>query len=140
MQRGFVQARWFAPGIRLTPGHASDSARVMNQGALAGLLKRALLPTLCLAVGGYFLAHAVSGPSGILALQAIRAERAQLEAVQARLEAERDALGRRIALLDPRGADPDYADELVRRNLGVMRPDEIVIPLPPPEDPSGPGG
>ena len=37
---------------------------------------------------------------------------------------------RRIALLDPRKVDPDYADELVRSNLGVVRGDEVVLELP----------
>lgn len=110
----------------------------MIDGALAGLLRRALLPALCLAVGGYFLAHAFTGPSGILALEGIRAEQARLAAERARLEAERDALARRIALLDPRGADPDLADELVRRHLGVVRPDELVVPLPPAPSDGGP--
>lgn len=103
----------------------------MDRLALAGLLRRASLPAICLAVGGYFLAHAFTGPSGVLALEGIRAQRARLEADQARLEAERAALERQIGLLDPRGADPDLADELVRRHLGVIRPDELVVPLPP---------
>ena len=33
------------------------------------------------------------------------------------------------ALLDPRKADPDIADELVRKDLGLVRPDEVIIPL-----------
>jgi cell division protein FtsB len=32
-------------------------------------------------------------------------------------------------LLDPKKADPDMADELVRRDLGLVRPDEVIIPL-----------
>ena len=47
----------------------------------------------------------------------------------AKLEAERDRLKHRSALLDPRKADPDMADELVRRDLGLVRPDEVIIPL-----------
>jgi len=38
-------------------------------------------------------------------------------------------LAHRAALLDPRRVDPDLADELVRRDLGVARPDELVVPL-----------
>ncbi|WP_448581524.1 FtsB family cell division protein [Thermaurantiacus sp.] len=103
----------------------------MHAFGFSELIRRAALPALCLAVGGYFLAHAFMGPSGILALEGIRAERARLEAERARLEAKREALSRQIGLLDPRGADPDLADELVRRHLGVVRPDELVLPLPP---------
>ncbi len=101
------------------------------------LFARAALPVSCLLVAGYFLAHALFGSSGLLALEDIRAERARLLSERAELAARRADLERRIALLDPRGADPDYADELVRRHLGVIRPDEIVIPLPPAEAPAG---
>jgi hypothetical protein len=38
-------------------------------------------------------------------------------------------LKHRSQLLDPRRADPDMADELVRRDLGLVRPDEVVVPL-----------
>ncbi len=47
----------------------------------------------------------------------------------AELEAERQQLRHRSALLDPRKADPDIADELVRRDLGLVRPDEVIVPL-----------
>lgn len=100
---------------------------------LRSLFGRAALPAACLLVVLYFGTHAVMGEAGLLALDGIRAEKARLLAEQAALEARREELEGRIALLDPRGADPDYADELVRRHLGVMRPDEVVIPLPPEE-------
>jgi cell division protein FtsB len=45
------------------------------------------------------------------------------------LEAERAQLRHRSALLDPKKADPDMADELVRKDLGLVRPDEVIIPL-----------
>jgi hypothetical protein len=45
-------------------------------------------------------------------------------------------LTRDIDLLDPRGADPDFADELVRRHLGVIRPDELIVPLDKPVAPA----
>jgi len=32
-------------------------------------------------------------------------------------------------LLDPRSADPDLADEMVRGQLGLVRPDEVIVPL-----------
>jgi cell division protein FtsB len=39
-------------------------------------------------------------------------------------------LQRRLVLLDPRHVDPDLADELVRRNLDLVKPDEVIVPLP----------
>ena len=47
----------------------------------------------------------------------------------AQIEREHAALKHRSDLLDPRKADPDMADELVRKDLGLVRPDEVIIPL-----------
>lgn len=96
------------------------------------LAKRAALPTLCGAVMLYFGAHALFGASGYFALDGIRREHATLLEKQHQLQAQRNLLQRNIALLDPRGANPDFADELVRRHLGVVRPDELIVPLDPP--------
>ncbi len=101
----------------------------MGHPGLFMLMRRAALPALCLLVSGYFAIHAFTGPSGLRALGGIRADHARNAAEHARLLDERAALERRVALLDPRGADPDLADELVRRELGVVRPDELVVPL-----------
>src|SRR5215211_7309714 len=94
-----------------------------------GLIRRAAMPALALIVVGNFAGYAVAGPNGLLAwggynrnLQARTAELSQLEA-------ERAQLRHRSALLDPRKADPDIADELVRKDLGLVRPDEVIIPL-----------
>ena len=49
---------------------------------------------------------------------------------RAALDKQRAELKNRVDLLDPkRGADPDMVDELVRRQLNVTRPDEVIIPL-----------
>jgi len=108
----------------------------MQPSPVIDMLKRAALPALCLLVILYFGFHALVGPSGYLALDDIRRSKAELEGQQAILAARKAALGRDIALLDPRGADPDFADELVRRHLGVIRPDELILPLDLPAAPS----
>ena len=94
-----------------------------------GLIRRSAVPALALIVVGTFAGHAVAGPNGLLAwggyhraLQARQAELTQLERQQAQLR-------HHSALLDPRKADPDMADELVRKDLGLVRPDEVIIPL-----------
>jgi cell division protein FtsB len=46
----------------------------------------------------------------------------------ARLTALRDRLQNRVGLLDPRHADPDLVGELLRRDLNVAHPDEIILP------------
>ena len=93
------------------------------------LIRRSAVPALALIVVGTFAGHAVAGPNGLLAwggyhraLLARQAELAQLERQQAQLR-------HHSALLDPRKADPDMADELVRKDLGLVRPDEVIIPL-----------
>ncbi len=101
----------------------------MQPATLIDLMKRAALPAVCLLVMLYFGVHAVFGSSGYLALDDIRRSRGDLEGRHIALQQRRAALSRDIALLDPRGADPDFADELVRRHLGVIRPDELIVPL-----------
>ncbi|QMW23560.1 FtsB family cell division protein [Sandaracinobacteroides saxicola] len=101
----------------------------MTRHPLFDLLSRAALPAACILVAAYFLSHATFGAAGLLSLGSIRQESAALQARKQQLTAERDAMQRRIDLLDPRKVDPDYADELVRQQLGVVRPDEIIVPL-----------
>jgi cell division protein FtsB len=43
---------------------------------------------------------------------------------------ERSRLAHHIDLLDPVSADPDYVDEILRTQLGLVRPDEVIITLP----------
>ncbi len=95
----------------------------------AQLIRRAALPALGVMIVGNFGYYALAGSNGLLALGGYHQAREAKSAELALLTAERDRLRHRTALLDPRHADPDYADELVRRELGVVRPDEVVIPL-----------
>lgn len=71
----------------------------------------------------------LAGPSGIFAwgdnVAMLEQRNARIEA----LESERDVLKNRVALLDPRHADPDLVGELLRKNLNVAHPDEVVITL-----------
>lgn len=77
-----------------------------------------------LVIGGL----SIAGPSGILAWS----ENARLLDERHQevdlLSAERDQLKNRVDLLDPRHADPDLVGELLRSNLNVAHPDELVIP------------
>ncbi len=43
------------------------------------------------------------------------------------LKAERERIANRVELLDPGHADPDLVGELLRGNLNVAHPDEVVI-------------
>ncbi len=94
-----------------------------------GLIRRAMGPALALIVVGTFAGHAVAGPNGLLAWGGYNRDLEQRKVELAQLDSERAQLRHRSALLDPRKADPDMADELVRRDLGLVRADEVILPL-----------
>ena len=93
------------------------------------LIRRAAFPALALIVVGTFAGHAIAGPNGILAWGSYHRALQQRQAELAQIEREHAALKHRSDLLDPRKADPDMADELVRKDLGLVRPDEVIVPL-----------
>ena len=72
---------------------------------------------------------AIAGPSGLFAWSENLRLRDARQARLAKLELERDRLKNRVELLDPRHADPDLAGELVRSQMGVVHPDEVVVKL-----------
>jgi cell division protein FtsB len=94
-----------------------------------GLIRRSAMPALALIIVGTFAGHAIAGPNGILAWGSYHRALQQRQAELAQIEQERAQLKHRSDLLDPRKADPDIADELVRKDLGLVRPDEVIIPL-----------
>jgi cell division protein FtsB len=93
------------------------------------LIKRVALPAVGLLIVANFVGYAVMGPNGVMSWGDYRRAKQERSVELAQLEAERQNLQHRSALLDPRRADPDLADELVRRELGLVRPDEIIIDM-----------
>ena len=79
-----------------------------------------------LGLGGF----AIAGPSGLLAWSENQRLLADRQAEVKQLTGQRDELRNRVALLDPRHADPDLTGELRRSNLNVVHPDEMVMLLP----------
>ena len=94
-----------------------------------GLIRRAAMPALAVIVIGNFAGYAVAGPNGLLAWGGYNRDLNQRRVELASLKAERDRLRHHSKLLDPKKADPDMADELVRRDLGLVRPDEVILPV-----------
>jgi cell division protein FtsB len=90
-------------------------------------LRRLLLPALTAVYLGYFGFHAFNGSYGLLAKAEIEAEADRLALELAEVQAERAELDARAALLRPGGIDPDLVDELARRDLNVIAPNEVVI-------------
>ena len=72
---------------------------------------------------------ALAGPSGLMAWSENNRLLAQHRKELRELVVQRDDLRNRVALLDPRHADPDLAGELLRSNLNVIHPDEMVMLL-----------
>ena len=93
------------------------------------LIRRAAWPAAGMLVIAYFLGAAIVGENGVLAWGDYRRIKVQESAQLAQLEAERARLAHRAQLLNPQHADPDLVDEMVRRELGLVRPDEVIIPV-----------
>ena len=93
------------------------------------MIKRAALPALAVLIIANFLFYAVMGSNGLLSWGDYRREKAERQIELAQLEAQKARLAHRSDLLDPRSADPDLADEMVRKELGLVRPDEVIIPI-----------
>ena len=100
-----------------------------NRRSPLSLIKRVALPAVGLLIVANFVGYAVMGTNGALAWGDYRRAKQERSVELARLEQERQRLQHRARLLDPRQADPDLADELIRRELGLVRPDEIIIDM-----------
>src|SRR4029450_12616863 len=94
-----------------------------------GMIRRAAWPVLAFLVVGTFAGHAIAGPNGLFAWRGYSQQLETRKAELAALEAERAELRHKSVLLDPRKGDPDLADEMVRQDLGLVRTDEVVVPL-----------
>ena len=92
-------------------------------------IRRAALPALAVLIIANFMGYAIIGSNGILAWGDYRRTLADKSVVLAQLEEEKARLAHRAELLDPRSADPDLAEEMVRSELGLVRPDEVIIQI-----------
>lgn len=97
--------------------------------SLLQMTREQLVQTGALAVLLLMAGLALLGPSGLLAWSEYNSQLETYEVQLADLEHSRSELKNRVALLDPNSADPDLVGELLRRNLNVAHPDEIVITI-----------
>lgn len=93
------------------------------------LVKRAAGPAAALMVISFFGGYALAGPNGVIAWGDYRHQLDKKQAELSKLEAQKKVIANRVSLLDPRKANPDLADELIRERLGYAHPDEIIIPM-----------
>ncbi|MCJ8156190.1 septum formation initiator family protein [Sphingomonas sp. LaA6.9] len=94
-----------------------------------GLLRSAAPTAIIMLVIAIFGGYAVVGKNGVLAWGDYSRQLDQQRVELSRLEKQKALLQNRVALLDPRKANPDMADELIRRELGLAHPDEVIVPL-----------
>jgi cell division protein FtsB len=88
-----------------------------------------IVPFLALLALLGIAAYALLGPTGIIAWTDYRSELNQRSQELAALEKERDSLRNKQRLLDQNNVDPDLAGELMRKELNVVAPDEIIVPM-----------
>lgn len=96
---------------------------------LWNMLRSAATPALAMIIVAFFGGYALFGANGVLAGFEYRQMLDKRQAELALLQKEKAEVANRVALLDPKRANPDLVDELVRRELGLAHPDEVIIPL-----------
>jgi cell division protein FtsB len=95
----------------------------------SSLIMAAAAPAAAILIVAHFAGFALFGPNGLLAWGDYKRDVLERTAQLHGIEARRAELAHRVALLNPHKVDPDYADELVRRETGQVRPDEVIIPI-----------
>ena len=87
-----------------------------------------IVPAISLAVVGYFGTYAVWGNRGVLALEDTQAQLGVQLQQLAELQANRQRLEHRIALMEKNGGDPDLVEELARTQLMDAAPNQVAVP------------
>jgi cell division protein FtsB len=95
------------------------------------VLQALALPSLFLALSGYFIWHAMHGERGLIARELRIADIAAARAELGRAEADREAIERRVTGLRGERVDRDQLDERARALLNMVGRDEIVVPYGP---------
>ena len=88
-------------------------------------LTQGLALVCLLAMGAWVL----FGPSGLMAWSENSRMLGERQKELQQLSVQRDELKNRVALLDPNHVDPDMAGQLLRAQLNVVHPDDMVMLL-----------
>ena len=104
-------------------------ARARSPNSLATMLSRAGIPAFAILAMSFFGYYAILGPNGVLAYRDYSRQLEARQAEYARLDKARTELRNRVQRLDPKGADPDLVDELVRQKLNVAHPNDVIVHL-----------
>ena len=92
-------------------------------------MRLAMVPLMGAAAIAYFGYHAVQGDRGLIAWWNLRYELEKTEATLAEVDAQKQMIEHRVALLRPESLDPDMLEERSRIMLGFVHPDDRIIPL-----------
>jgi cell division protein FtsB len=87
--------------------------------------KKMSVPLCALLVSLYFAAHAFKSVSN---QKILTSEISDLTQEQKNINSIRNGLELHVNLLASDHVDPDYLDQLVRKDLGFSHPDDIIIP------------
>ncbi|MDI1296083.1 MAG: septum formation initiator family protein [bacterium] len=93
------------------------------------LLFSAFGPAIAVLLLLFFAGYVVLGSNGVLAWGDYSRQLRQAQAELKQAQEARNELRNRVDLLNPRQVDPDLSDELIRRQLGVIHHDEVIVPL-----------
>ena len=85
-----------------------------------------VVPAITVAVVTYFGAYAIWGNRGVLALEDTRAQLGIRQQQLSELQASRQRLEHRIALMEKN--DPDLVEELARTQLMDGAPNQVALP------------
>ena len=93
-----------------------------------GRILQVLALHLCAAlIIGYFAFQGYHGNYGLLAQRAFEQEIADLTLERDALKSERGHWDHRVSLLRADRLDPDLLEELARRDLGFVQPNDLVL-------------
>lgn len=93
------------------------------------------VPALGVCILAYFVYHSVQGDYGLLSLIRLGTEVERAHGNLATLTREREALERKVGLLQADGMNMDMLEERSRSLFHILRDDEVVIFAPPPAPP-----
>lgn len=97
-----------------------------------GRILQGLALHICAAlIIGYFAFQGYHGNYGLLAQRAFEREIEDLTIERDTLRAERAYWEHRVSLLRADKLDPDLLEELARRELGFVKPNDLVLLQPP---------
>jgi cell division protein FtsB len=94
---------------------------------ISARMKRSMMTGVWLFVAFYFAFHAFQGENSLSALKSLTIQQVELENDARRVAAERKLLEARIAQLSAENIDPDMLEEQVRKKLGFIHEDEVVL-------------